>query len=248
MVDTQQTSIVIVDDDHDIRNLLQDFLVQYHYKVFALKNGQELISLLAQSSAIDLILLDIMLPGIDGIELCKRVREKSAIPIIMLTALNSEVEKILSLELGADDYIAKPFNPRELLARIKAVLRRSQESNLSQNNNNSLNKYNHIKYEFSGWVLDISTRRLVSPDDVEVALSTAIFNLLVIFLENPQRILTRDHLMDLTKGREAMPFDRSIDVLISRLRQKIENHNQHLKLIKTVRSGGYLFTSSVNRL
>lgn len=247
MAEDKQTSIVVVDDDDEIRSLLHDFLVQHHYQVHSISNGTDLFSLLESAPPVDLILLDIMLPNIDGIEICKRIREISSVPIIMLTALNSDADRIISLELGADDYVAKPFNPRELLARIKAVLRRSQD-NKECNTDRKSTILQYPTYEFSGWVLDTATRRLVSPDQVEVALSTAIFDLLIIFLEHPQRVLSRDQLLDITKNRMATPFDRSIDVLVSRLRQKIDTDAKNPQLIKTVRSGGYLFASTVKLL
>lgn len=236
-------SIIVVDDDHEIRTLLEDFLLQHHYKIYTAKNGDELFALLHDKNTVDMIILDIMLPGEDGIEICKRVRKTSSVPIIMLTAIDTDTDRIVSLELGADDFLVKPFNPRELLARIKAVLRRSG----NYVNHPSAPKSAYPSFEFSGWLLNTASRRLISPDQTEVALSAATYNLLLIFLEHPQRVLSRDQLLDMTKNRTATPFDRSIDIQVSRLRQKIEINPKTPLLIKTVRTGGYIFTSPTMR-
>jgi two-component system OmpR family response regulator len=240
--------LIITDDDQEIRNLLSEFLTKHGYQVSTADSGEQLLALLSDANQdYDLIILDVMMPGIDGIEACRRVRQQSAIPIIMLTAVSDDTDKILGLEFGADDYLAKPFNPRELLARIKAVLRRSQDipvapiAQVSKRNRPPV-------YEFVGWQLDTATRRLVSAEGIEVALSGGAYDLLLAFLEHPQRVLSRDHLLDVTRNRSAEPFDRSIDVQVSRLRQKLEVDAKDPKIIKTVRTGGYLFTAAVKRV
>ena len=182
-----------------------------------------------------------MMPGEDGLALCRRLRAQpgpsGAIPIIMLTAMGEETDRIVGLEMGADDYLPKPFNPRELLARAKAVLRRSTGLPVGTSAEPASRGLT-----FEGWRLDIAKRELWSPDNVLVQLSAGEFDLLVAFVEHPQRVLTRDQLLDLARGRSAMPFDRSIDVQVSRLRRKIEPDPKEPTLIKTVRSGGYIFT------
>jgi two-component system OmpR family response regulator len=243
-----QNHILVVDDDSEIRDLLNEFLTKHHYKISTAKNGEELLEIHKKSNDISLIVLDIMMPGIDGIETCRRLRQHSNTPIIMLTAVANESDRIIGLELGADDYLVKPFHPRELLARIKAVLRRTYE-NPTELSPESTNKTPHNKsFQFSGWVLHPTTRRLVSQDEIEVPLSAGTYDLLLAFLERPNRVLNRDQLLDITKNRMAEPYDRSIDVQISRLRQKLEIDPKDPKIIKTVRSGGYLFASDVKKI
>jgi two-component system, OmpR family, response regulator len=188
----------------------------------------------------DLIVLDVMMPGEDGLSLCRRLRATRSIPVVLLTAMSGETDRIIGLEIGADDYVCKPFSPRDLLARIRAVLRRTQDT-LSKDSAPAL-----TDYEFDGWRLDIVRRVLRNPDDVLVDLTAGEFDLLLAFVEHPQQVLTRNHLLDLTRGRASAPFDRSIDVQISRLRRKIEADPQQPALIKTVRSGGYIFASPVD--
>jgi two-component system OmpR family response regulator len=232
-------SIIVVDDDQNIRVLLKEYLSKQNYNVSMAENGNELHNLLKQKPY-DLILLDIMLPGTDGITLCQELRKDYKTPIIMLTAVNTDSDRIISLEFGADDYLAKPFNPRELVARIKAVLRRTK-GNEAQHEK----KKQASLYEFAGWTLNISAHRLIAPDQAEVALSTASYSLLIAFLESPQRVLTRDYLLTNTKNRMSEPFDRSIDVQVSRLRQKIEEDPKNPQIFKTIQGAGYLFTPSV---
>ena len=234
--------ILVVDDDKEIRDLLGKFLSQYNFQVALAQDGKEMFTIL-NDKAIDLIILDVMLPGEDGFGLCRKLRSQYATPIIMLTAVSEDTDRIVGLELGADDYISKPFNPRELLARIKAILRRMQE----RQQNEKIDTEKLQKHSFSGWVLNEGTRRLTDPNNVEVNLSAGEYELLLAFLYKPRRVLNRDQLMDFTKQREAMPFDRSIDVQISRLRHKIEVDPKEPELIKTVRGGGYMFTSEVKR-
>jgi len=239
----KQTSILIVDDDEEIRDLISQFLIKYHFKVVGANDGPEMFEQLEQHS-IDLIVLDLMLPGEDGISLCRKLQQEK-IPVLMMSAAGEETDRIIGLEVGADDFIPKPFNPRELLARIRAVLRRSQSSYTS---NEELIR-TPIKYlTFNNWKLDINSRQFISPKKVEISLSASEFNLLLTFLEHPQQVLSRDKLLDMTKHRFSDPFDRSIDMQVSRLRHKIEDNPKQPKLIKTVRGGGYLFAAEVKRI
>ncbi|HYH19282.1 MAG TPA: response regulator [Azospirillum sp.] len=233
--------LLVVDDDREIRNLTSQFLTRHGYRVSTARDGAEMLKTL-EAARVDLIVLDLMLPGEDGLSLCRRLRAGSAtaaIPIVMLTAMGEETDRIIGLEMGADDYLAKPFSPRELLARIKAVLRRVAAPQ-------AVGGEAAAKVlRFEGWSLDVAKRELRSPDGVLVQLSAGEYDLLVAFVEHPQRVLTRDQLLDLARGRAAVPFDRSIDVQVSRLRRKIEPDPADPTLIKTVRGGGYLFTAPV---
>ena len=213
---SQSKNILIVDDDREIRDLLSRFLRQHEFTVTVAEDGTVMETVLRKQK-IDLIILDVMLPGRDGVTLCQEIRRTSQVPIIMLTAVTEDVDRILGLEMGADDYISKPFNPRELLARIKAIFRRS-----GVDSERSLLGLSQEVYHFSGWKLDKTKRRLTAQDDLEITLSSGEYNLLLAFLERPQQVLSRDLLLDITKNREAGPFDRSIDIQISRLRHKIE--------------------------
>ncbi len=228
--------LLVVDDDRDIRTLVAQFLTKHGYRVTAVRDGAEMMKAL-EGSRVDLIVLDLMLPGEDGLSLCRRLRATSSIPIVMLTAMGEETDRIVGLEMGADDYLAKPFSPRELLARVKAVLRRATAPQPVADGATVL--------RFEGWSLDLTKRELRSADGVLVQLSAGEYDLLVAFVEHPQRVLTRDQLLDLARGRAAVPFDRSIDVQVSRLRRKIEPDPAEPALIKTVRGGGYLFTPAV---
>lgn len=230
--------ILIVDDDREIRDLLSRFLKKHELRIDAAANGREMMQLLSEGRY-DLIVLDLMMPGEDGLTLCRKVRNTSRIPIIMLTALGEETDRIIGLEMGADDYLAKPFNPRELLARIKAVLRRAEGAPGSDGDSA------HQVLEFAKWTLDMTKRELRSPDAVLVPLTAGEYDLLVAFVEHPNRVLTRDQLLDLAKGRTAIPFDRSIDVQLSRLRRKIEIDPKEPEIIKTVRGGGYILATEV---
>ena len=232
--------ILIVDDDREIRDLLGRFLEKHGCRVTTAPDGRAMRAALDDWS-IDLIVLDLMLPGDDGLTLCRELRAHSTIPIIMLTAMGEETDRIVGLEVGADDYVPKPFNPRELLARIKAVLRRANERAEAPAAANGQTA------RFAGWTLDLARRHLQSPDGVAVALTAGEFELLVAFIDHPQRVLSRDQLLDFTRGRSAAPFDRSVDIQVSRLRRKIEPDTAAPELIKTVRSGGYLFTPAVER-
>ena len=233
--------VLVVDDDREIRDLLARFLVKHGLRVTTAANGAEMRAALADWR-IDLVVLDIIMPGEDGLSLCRRLRAESSLPVIMLTAMGEEVDRIVGLEMGADDYLAKPFNPRELLARIKAVLRRASEAPGAASDPQP-----GTLLAFAGWSLDLDRRELSDADGVMVPLSGGEFNLLAAFATHPQRVLSRDQLLDLARGRDAQPFDRSIDVQVSRLRRKIEPNRKQPTLIKTVRSGGYTFTPAVER-
>ena len=231
-----QPHLLIVDDHREIRELLQRFFIQHNYRVSLAVDGKGMKSCL-QNSKVDLIVLDLMLPGEDGLTLCRNLRASSDIPIVMLTAMGDEMDKIIGLEMGVDDYLAKPFNPRELLARIKSVLRR-------------FNRLPSVTcdtpfYYFDRWALDINKRELKDLQGVLVTISSAEFDLLKVFIEHPLRVLTRDQLLDLSKGREGGVYDRSIDTLISRLRKKLELNAKKPILLKTIWGGGYQLTCEV---
>jgi two-component system OmpR family response regulator len=228
--------ILVVDDDPEIRDLLSRFLMRSGLRVSVARDGREM-QRIAADARIDLIVLDLMLPGKDGLTLCRELRSSAHTPVIMLTAMGSPTDRIVGLELGADDYLAKPFEPRELLARIRAVLRRHETT--------STHPQRHRALSFCGWKLEPVNRRLTSPEGALVSLSSGELDLLVTFAEHAQRVLTRDQLLDLTRGRAAEPFDRSIDVQVSRLRRKVEPNPQTPELIVTVRGGGYMFTPAV---
>lgn len=233
------THVLIVDDDHRIRTMLARFLTDHGLRVSQACDGREMFAV-CEGARIDVIVLDIMMPGEDGLSLCRRMRAQSPVPIILLTALSGDTDRIIGLEIGADDYVVKPFNPRELLARIRAVTRR-----LGAASTNAERPAATI-YEFAGWRLNTNRRTLTSPAGVLTDLTSGEFDLLLAFLEYPQRVLTRDQLMDLARGRIShQSYDRSIDVQISRLRRKIEVDPQEPSLIKTIRNEGYYFTAMV---
>lgn len=230
-------TIVVVDDDVQILQLVARFLRSNGYRVLTARDGREMQSLLAEAGA-DLIVLDLMLPGANGLDLCRELRKTSAIPVVMLTAKGDDVDRIIGLEVGADDYLPKPFNPRELLARINAVLRRSS-AGAHQSNGRPR------RFGFAGWKLDVLKRELTSPKSVVIDLSSGEYDLLTTFLEAPQRVLSRDYLLDAARNRSLEPFDRAIDVQVSRLRRKLGDSGD---LIKTVRGAGYLFASDIERV
>jgi two-component system, OmpR family, response regulator len=233
--------ILVVEDDRETRTLIAKYLRTNGCNVTAAADGREMDKALADNR-IDLMILDVMLPGEDGLSLCRRVRLDSQIPIIMLTARGEDIDRILGLEMGADDYLPKPFNPRELLARINAVLRR-------QSNALNASATPHANaLAFGGWQIDFRLRELRNPEGARIAMTSAEFDLLRAFVERPGRVLSRDNLLDLTQGRNAGSFERSIDVLVSRIRRKIEIDPQDAQLIKTVRSGGYMFTPNVETI
>ena len=230
--------ILIVDDHREIRDLVSRILTREGFRVSTAQDGRTMRKVLADAR-IDLVLLDIMLPGEDGLTLCRSLRAASQIPIIMLTAKGEEVDRIVGLEMGADDYLPKPFGGRELVARIKAVLRRSRIAPEVET------KVKPKVYRFDRWSLNSQARELVREDGVTVPLSSAEFELLLALVQRPQRVLSRDQLLDLTRGRVAGPFDRSIDTQVSRLRKKIERDPSDPKIVQTVWGGGYIFTASV---
>lgn len=231
--------VLVVDDDEEIRDLLGRILHKHGYRVTAARNGTEMWEVFA-TEKIDLIILDVMLPGDDGLMLCRKLRETSKVPIIMLTAMGDETDRIIGLEIGADDYLPKPFSPRELIARAKAVLRRTSASPTSD--------FTGKAVRFAGWRLDFVRRELLSPDGAITELTGGEYDLLVAFVERPQRVLSRDQLLDLARGRSASSFDRSIDVQVSRLRRKLEGDPHRKTVIKTVRGAGYIFVPKVERL
>ena len=238
-MNTSQDHLLVVDDDPEIRLLLKTYLEKNGYQVTTVAEGNGMWIALDQAR-IDLIVLDLMLPGIDGMELCRTLRVRSRIPVIMLTARGDEMDRILGLEMGADDYLAKPFSARELLARVKVVLRRVRDLPIDPLADAP------EKLTFSDWILDTRNQHLTSPDGVVVPLSNAEYRLLHILLTHPNRALSRDQLLDLTQGRDGGPFDRSIDVLIGRLRKRLGDDAKQPELIKTVRGRGYLLASKVS--
>lgn len=235
---TENTHLLVVDDDREIRDLLTRYLARHGYRVTAARDGQEMRKFLADRN-IDLIILDLMLPGEDGLALCRAVRAENGPPIVMLSAMGEDADRILGLEIGADDYLPKPFNPRELVARIKAVLRRAQGAG-----GGTAAPVGGF-YTFGGYQLDPTQRRLNGADGNEIALTAGEYELLLALVQRPRRVLSRDDLLEITRGRAAGPFDRSIDVQISRLRRKIERDPADPLFIKTVRSGGYIFSAEV---
>ncbi|VAW91696.1 Two-component transcriptional response regulator, LuxR family [hydrothermal vent metagenome] len=240
-MNTQQHKdhILIVDDDAEIRQLLKIYLEKHGLRASTAESGIGMWSVLKQSS-IDLIVLDLMMPGEDGLSLCRELRIDSYTPIIMLTALGEETDRIVGLEMGADDYLAKPFNPRELLARINSVLRRARRLPDSAAQSEPKGKLH-----FAGLILDTVARQLISAEGAVVPLSGGEYRLLRVFLDRPNRVLSRDQLLELVSGKEAVPYDRSIDVQVGRLRKRLGDDSREPRLIKTVRSAGYVFTADV---
>lgn len=226
--------LLIVDDDEEIRELLRDYLQRNGYRVSVVEDGRGMWRVL-EKEHVDLAVLDIMLPGDDGLTLCRQLRANSALPVIMLTALGEETDRIVGLELGADDYLSKPFNPRELLARVKGVLRRF---------GGDLAEVHTLR--FADWTVDRNAHHLVSPEGVVVNLSSGEYRLLDAFLSHPNRVLSRDQLMEILRGRDWGPFDRSIDVQVSRLRRRLKENADSPELIKTIRGEGYMFTPKVS--
>ncbi|MES0130174.1 response regulator [Mesorhizobium sp. M0029] len=233
--------ILIVDDDREIRELVSGYLKKNGLRATAVPDGRQMRAFL-ETDSVDLIILDVMMPGDDGLVLCRQLRagKHKATPILMLTARNDETDRIIGLELGADDYLVKPFAARELLARINAVLRRTRmlPPNLQVTETGRLLK-------FGAWRLDTVARHLLDEDGTAIALSGAEYRLLCVFVDHPQRVLNRDQLLNLTQGREAEIFDRSIDLLVSRLRQRLRDDAREPAYIKTVRSEGYVLSTPV---
>lgn len=235
----QSPHILFVEDDAEIRTLVANLLRDNGFRATVARDAREMDRILG-SSRIDLLVLDIMLPKEDGLSICRRLRANSSMPIVMLTARGTEVERVVGLEMGADDYLTKPFSTHELLARIRAVLRRVHL--IAQTPPDK----RQAVLVFAGWKLDLGSRRLHTADGTRVPLTGGEYELLVAFCEHPNRVLTREQLVDLTRGRAAAPLDRSIDIQVSRLRRKIEADPKDPALIQTVRSGGYIFTPEVS--
>jgi len=233
--------LLFVDDDADILSLMTRFFGQHHYDVATAKDGVGMFAELERQPC-DLVVLDVMLPNEDGLSICRRLRASSHIPVIMLTAMGDQTDRIVGLEMGADDYLPKPFDARELLARVKAVLRRSILPRVAIEPADT-----RPAIVFAGWRLDLARRELRSPDNMMVPLSGVEFDLLLAFAEHPQRVLTRDQLLDFARGRGHDAYDRSIDVQVSRLRRKIDAEPEAPSLIQTIRNGGYMFTPKVLR-
>ncbi len=232
--------ILVVDDHRDIRDLLARFLAKHGFRASVAESAAAARKAL-QAADVDLVVLDIMMPGEDGLSLTRFLRENTSIPVILLTAMGEETDRIVGLEIGADDYLAKPFNPRELLARIKAVLRRAQTLPRPSETGKG-------RLAFDRWILDFGRRELIDEKGVAVPLSSGEFRLLAALVERPGMVLTRDQLLDLTRGRSAQPFDRSIDNQVSRLRKKIERDPRTPVLIKTAWGDGYTFAGEVKPL
>lgn len=231
--------VLVVDDHLEIRTLLAEYLHKHGLRVETADGGESMRQQLSKSS-FDVIVLDLMMPGEDGLTLCRKIREKSSIPVIMLTAMGEEADRIVGIEMGADDYITKPFSARELLARIKALVKRSQSMPYQGENQQQARQFS-----FLNWRLNSIKRELIGQDDRVIPLSSAEFRLLTVFLENPKHVLSRDQLTEMTKGHAAGVFDRSIDNQISRLRKKIEPDPKVPEILKTVWGGGYIFTEEV---
>ncbi len=240
-----QATIVAVDDETEIAELIADYLGRQGFEVLTASSGVDLFQIL-EARSVDLVLLDLMMPGEDGLSVCRRLRAQPAydgLPVIMVTAMGEDIDRIIGLELGADDYIAKPFNPRELAARVKAVLRRSARPQPQPHSQNG-----ERLYGFADWRLDLDAARLHTPEGSEVELTAGEFSLLTALVEAAPRVLSRDYLLDITAGREATPFDRAIDIQISRLRQKLEPNPKAPQFIRTVRGQGYAFAEPVIKL
>jgi len=233
--------LLLVDDERSIREPLAQYLTKQGFRVTQTADAEAARTRLT-AYAIDLVILDIMMPGEDGLSLCRHIRETSETPVILLTARSEETDRIVGLEMGADDYVVKPFSPRELAARVKVILRRAAAGGTRQHAPDT------GSFAFAGWVLKSGERALVDREGVSVPLSTGEYNLLHALVTRPRQVLTRDQLLDLTQGREAAAFDRAIDNQVSRLRRKIETDPKNPDLIKTVWGGGYTLAAEVTRL
>lgn len=236
---TACSSILIVEDDREVGDLVKGFLSREGFEPRLARSGAEMDLALSERVA-DLIVLDLMLPGENGLSICRRLRAKSAVPILILTAKGDDIDRIIGLELGADDYMAKPFNPRELVARIRSILRRTLPAS------NVIAEVGE-RVSFADFVLDLGARRLFH-GGTEIQISTGDFDLLSVLVHHPQRLLSREQLMDMTKGRSWEVFDRSIDVAMSRLRRKIEEDAAHPMIIRTVRNAGYMLAVPVEKV
>jgi two-component system OmpR family response regulator len=230
--------IAIVEDDPEISRMVKSYMTDNGFEVAAARSGRDLDEVMACGGRLDCVILDVALPGEDGLSICRRIRVKSSVPIIMVTGRGADTDRIVGLEMGADDYLPKPFNPRELLARVRAVMRRSAQAEPAQTEAPQV-------LVFEGWRLNMGRRQLFAPDGTPRPLTSGEFNILSIFCQHPRKVLSRDDLLELLHGRAAAVFDRSIDVQISRLRRKIETNLKDPSFIKTVRHGGYCFTPVV---
>lgn len=239
MSDSGLSSILLVDDEPTLREPLAEYLIDQGFAVQEAESAAAARSRLLQQRP-DLVLLDIMMPGEDGLSLCRHLVETRGIPVILLTARGEATDRIVGLEMGADDYVVKPFEPRELVARIRSVLRRS-------NGAHAAIEHDNLHYRFEGWSLDPLKRKLIDPQGAVVPISTAEFRMLRAFLDHPRQVLDRDRLLDMVQGREAHLFDRAVDNQVSRLRRKIEPDSRNPQLIQTVRGGGYSLAADVQR-
>lgn len=235
---TRSPHILVVDDDPKIRRGLAKLFAEQGLRATTAEDGRDMWEKLA-AARVDLIVLDVMMPGENGLGLLRRLRAETSIPVILLTAVAGETDRVIGLELGAEDYVCKPFSPRELVARIRVVLRRAASADEGRREKRA------TTFAFAGWLLDIRARTLVSPSGAYVELTSGEFDLLQAFVEHPNRVLTRDQLLDLARGRASLSVDRAIDVQIMRLRRKIEADPQTPSLIKTVRNSGYILTAEV---
>lgn len=245
----EQIRLLVVDDDADIRTLLAEYLRRHGFRVDTVADGTGLMEHMEQEQP-DLVVLDVMLPGEDGLSLCRRMRERWSVPVIFLTALDSVTDRVVGLEIGGDDYVVKPFEPRELLARIRTVLRRIPEPDVEKSEEEAKEpaavRQERDSRIFDGWRLDVQSRELRDPDGVLVNLSDAQYRLLMVFLDQPFQILSRDELLTILHGREAEPYDRSVDIQVSRLRTRLRD-NVDQRLVRTVRGGGYMWSVDVRR-
>lgn len=239
-MDNADATIVIVEDDADIRGLVSELLGREGFVVREAANAAGLDEHIARSRP-DMLILDLMLPGEDGLSICRRMRAISNIPILMLTAKGDEIDRVVGLEMGADDYLVKPFGPRELLARVRALLRRAEASTAPPS-------LTSRRFSFDRFVVDLDARQLTDSEGVSLTLTSAEFDMLACFVTRPRRVLTRDQLLDWIHGRASDPYDRTVDVLISRLRKKLDQASPGTGLISTVRNGGYLLTAVVQQV
>ena len=229
------TTLLIVEDDAEIRGLVVEMMRQEGYTVEEAEDAPGMDAVLSRCRP-DLMILDLMLPGEDGLSICRRIRARDEMPILMLTAKSDEIDRVLGLEMGADDYLVKPFGPRELLARVRAILRRGRGAAMTPPTR---------RFAFAAFVIDLDARQLAREGGRDVPLTTAEFDLLACFVQRPRRVLTRDQILEWTHGRSADPFDRTVDMLVSRLRKKLDAVSPDTDLISTVRNGGYLFVAPV---
>ena len=237
----EQTFIAVVEDDAEIRSLVTGLLQREGFDAAGCRTAAE-FDRLVERQRIDLAILDIMLPGEDGLSLCRRLRGRGEVPVLMVSAKSDDIDRIIGLEIGADDYLPKPFNPRELIARVRAILRRTREAHRVAAPASSAERL-----AFAGWTVDAGARAVTDPDGNPVDLTGGEFDLLMAFVSHAQRVLNRDQLLDWTRGRSAGPFDRAVDVQLSRLRRKLAAHPSGEDMIRTIRGGGYLFTAPVTR-